>query len=207
MFENSDKKKVTTCAQINTYGVIIYTCILHYDQYCHGFVWNNKIQQYTFDNNHELIWNYLINRIYQFNINHVWPRIIFIGYEFRKSLIEKYYWILAKPISSENPTYNEILKGIHLVLGNLLREFNIKYTYIYNDDPRLGILAATAFAISSTEKSLKGCTLMQLIFSCDTITLIKHQAYWKLIHHKIRSKWIKIISVEKLKEWITNIRL
>ena len=33
----------------------------------------------------------------------------FIGHEFRKPLIDKYYGITAKPSSSGNPTYNVIL--------------------------------------------------------------------------------------------------
>ena len=74
----------------------------------------------------------------------------FIGHEFRKYLIEKEYGILAKPISSGNQISKIILKIIHLVLGILVRAFNIKDIYIDEDDPWLGLSEAAVFEIFST---------------------------------------------------------
>ena len=49
--------------------------------------------------------------------------------------------------------YNAVLEWIHQVLGNLLQTFNIStQTYVDENDPRTGILAAAAFAICSTTK-------------------------------------------------------
>ena len=50
--------------------------------------------------------------------------------------------ITAKPSTSVNSTSNEILERIHQVLGNLVWNFNIKESYVDEDDPLLGILAA-----------------------------------------------------------------
>ena len=71
----------------------------------------------------------------------------FIGHEFRKFLIETEYGITAKPRTLVNPTSNAILKWIHQFLGNIVRNFNIKETYVDKDEPRSVILAAEAFAI------------------------------------------------------------
>ena len=54
----------------------------------------------------------------------------FIGHEFIKSLIEKEYRRTAKPSTSGNPTYDEILERIFQVLGNPVQTFNIRETYV-----------------------------------------------------------------------------
>ena len=41
-------------------------------------------------------------------------------------------------------------------MGNLVRTYNIKETYIDKDEPWSGILSASAFTIISTENRLKG---------------------------------------------------
>ena len=71
----------------------------------------------------------------------------FIVNEFSKSLIEIEYGLTSKPSTLRNPTSNAILEQIHQVLGNLVRTFSIKETYVDEDDPWLGILAAAEFAI------------------------------------------------------------
>ena len=50
----------------------------------------------------------------------------FIVNNFRISLIEKYYGITDKPISSGNSTSSAILERIHSVLVNLAWKYNIK---------------------------------------------------------------------------------
>ena len=57
----------------------------------------------------------------------------FIGREFRESLIEIEYSIIAKPSTSVNPTSNAILERIQQVLGNIVRTFNITLTYVDED--------------------------------------------------------------------------
>ena len=71
----------------------------------------------------------------------------FIGPKFRKYLIRTEYGITAKPRTSGNTIYNAILEQIHQVLGNLVRNFNIKQKKIDGNNPRTGILAAAEFAI------------------------------------------------------------
>ena len=75
----------------------------------------------------------------------------FIGQEFRKSLIEGEYGITAKRSTLGNPNSNTILKQIHQVLGNIVRDFNTTKTYVDKYYPWLGILDAAAFAIFSTK--------------------------------------------------------
>ena len=74
----------------------------------------------------------------------------FIGHEFRKSLIEEEDGITSKPSTPINPAYNEILERVYQVLGNLAWNYNIKDTYVDEDERWLGILAAEALAIFST---------------------------------------------------------
>ena len=105
----------------------------------------------------------------------------FIGHEFRKSQIENKYGITAKPSTLGNTNSNEILERINQVLGDLVRTFNIKQTYVDKDDPWLGILATAAFAICSTKNRLKGYNPGQLLSGHDMIPPIKHKVYWELI--------------------------
>ena len=113
----------------------------------------------------------------------------FIGHKLRKYLIETEYGITANLITLGNPTSNAILEQIHQVLGNLLRNFNIKETYIKEtyvdeDDPWSVILASSAFTICSTTNRLKIYTPVQLVFGRDMILPIKHNVDWELIPQK-----------------------
>ena len=56
--------------------------------------------------------------------------------------------------------------------------FNIKETYVYEYDPWLGILLASAFTIHSTSNMLKGYSLVQFAFGRDMILSIKHKVDW-----------------------------
>ena len=62
-----------------------------------------------------------------------------------------------------------------------MRTFNIKETFVDEDDPWSGILAAVAFTICQTTNMLKGYRPRQLLFGCDMILLIKHEVDWELI--------------------------
>ena len=77
-----------------------------------------------------------------------------------------------------DPTSNAILEQIHQVIGNLVRNFNIKETYVDKDDPLSGILAAAAFSILSTSTRLKGYSVGQIVFVSKIILPIKHKVDW-----------------------------
>ena len=83
---------------------------------------------------------------------------------------------------------NEILEQIHQVLGNLVRTFNIQQTYVDENDPWTGILAAAAFSIPSTTNRQKGYISGQLIFGCDMILPIKYRVDWELIRQRKQMK-------------------
>ena len=74
----------------------------------------------------------------------------FLGHEFKNILIEQEYVIKIKPHSSGNPQVNAIIEIIHQLLGNLIRYFNLHYTYVHDADPQTGILAAASFAVQAT---------------------------------------------------------
>ena len=73
---------------------------------------------------------------------------------------------------------NAILERIHQVIGNLVRTLNIQQTYVDENEPWAGILAAAAFVIRSTTKRKKGYSPDQLIYGRDMILPIKHEVYW-----------------------------
>ena len=102
----------------------------------------------------------------------------FIVHGFTKYLIETEYWITDNPSTLENPTFSGILERIHPVIGNLVRTFNMKETYVDKDEPCLSILAEAAFTIISKIYRLKYYILKQLVFGCDMILPIKHNADW-----------------------------
>ena len=58
--------------------------------------------------------------------------------------------------------------------------YNVKYTYIYKNDPLMGILPATEFSIHSTTNSLKDYTPGQKISGFDVILTINCNAYLEL---------------------------
>ena len=92
--------------------------------------------------------------------------------------------IIDKPINLGNQNSNAILEQIHQVLGNIVRTYNIKETYLDKDEPWFVILAAAAFITFSTENRLKCYIPSQLLFGRDMILPTKHTAYWELIHQK-----------------------
>ena len=68
---------------------------------------------------------------------------------------------------------NAILEQINQVLGNLVQICNITQTYVDEDDPCLGILAASEFGIHLRKNRLKGYSLGQLVPGNDIILPIK----------------------------------
>ena len=73
-----------------------------------------------------------------------------LGHEFKNSSIEQEYGIKTKSDSSANPQANTFVKRIHQVLGNLIRSFILRDTYVYAADPWIGILSSEAFAVRAT---------------------------------------------------------
>ena len=102
----------------------------------------------------------------------------FIRHEFIKSLIEMECRIIANLSTLGNPTYSAILERIIQVLGNLVRNCNIKETHVDDNDPYLVILVATVFSIFSTENISKCYSLVQLVFFRDIILPIKYTTGW-----------------------------
>ena len=78
---------------------------------------------------------------------------------------------------------NATLEQIHQVLVNIVCTCNIAQTYVGKDDPWLGILDSSSFAIIST-KELKGYIPGQLVFGCDMILPIKYTVGWELIRQR-----------------------
>ena len=62
--------------------------------------------------------------------------------------------VIYKPSSSINPTSSKIFEIFHSVIGNRVRTYNIKDTYLYKDDLWPGILEVAEFKVFSTENSL-----------------------------------------------------
>ena len=87
--------------------------------------------------------------------------------------------IKSKPSSLGDKNSNPILEIIHSTLGNLVRTYNIKETYVDEYDIFMGILAATNFENSSTVNILECYTQVQLIFVCDMIFPIKNKLDWE----------------------------
>ena len=85
-------------------------------------------------------------------------------------------------------TFNKILEQIHQALGNLVRTFNIKDTYVDKDNPWLVILSAEEFTIRSIWNRLKCYSPKKLVFGHDMITSIKHTVGWELISQQNQTK-------------------
>ena len=72
--------------------------------------------------------------------------------------------------------FNALLQRIHQVLGNLVQTFNISnQTYVEEDDPWTGILAAVALVICSKTNRQNFYSPGQLGFGRDIIIPIKHR--------------------------------
>ena len=67
--------------------------------------------------------------------------------EFSK-MVKNDYGIKPKPITTRNPQANIIIERVHQTIENILRTFNVKD--IDDEDPWVGIFAATMFAIRAT---------------------------------------------------------
>ena len=91
------------------------------------------------------------------------------------------YGIKGKPITVRNPQANAIVERIHQVIGNNIKTFELGSNYLDKDNPRTGILAATAFAVRSTYHTTLKKTPGPLVFGHDMIFNIQHVANWEFI--------------------------
>ena len=105
----------------------------------------------------------------------------FIGHRFKNDLMKKEYGIQVKKATTANPQANSILERVHKVIGNMIRTFELEENYLDQDDPWLGILAATAFAVRSTFHTTLQATPGQLVFGRDLILNCEHIADWQAI--------------------------
>jgi len=104
----------------------------------------------------------------------------FIGHEF-KNTVQNEYGIKCKPITVKNPQANSIIERVHQTIGNMIRTFELEDIYLDEEDPWIGILSATAFAVRSTYHTTLQATPGQLVFNRDMIFNVKHVANWKAI--------------------------
>ena len=101
--------------------------------------------------------------------------------EFSK-MCQNYYGLKMKPITNRNPQSNSIIKQIHQTIVNIIHTFDV--SNIVNNDPWLGILAATMFSVRVTYHTTLQTYPMQLVFGQDSILNIKHFANWEHIRQR-----------------------
>ena len=100
-------------------------------------------------------------------------------------MVQEDYGIKKKGITIRNPQTNAILERVHLVIGNMIKTFQIYDREDLDEkDPWSGILLAVMFGVRSTYHTTLEATPAQLVFGRDTILLIQQQADWKYIKEK-----------------------
>ena len=67
----------------------------------------------------------------------------FLGHEFHKMILHD-YGTKGKPITVKKLQANAIVEQIHQVIGKFIRTFELESNYLNEEDPWMGILAATA---------------------------------------------------------------
>ena len=90
-----------------------------------------------------------------------------------------------KPITTQNPQANAIVKGVHQTIGNIIRTFELyDNDRIDDDDPWSGILATVMAAVRSTYSTTTQAMPMQLVFGRDAIINTKFIADWDYIRQR-----------------------
>ena len=70
-----------------------------------------------------------------------------MGHEFHH-MVKEDYIITSRPIKMQNPQANSIIECVHQVMSNMVCMYELEEnTYVDEDNPWAGILAATAIAI------------------------------------------------------------
>ena len=116
-----------------------------------------------------------------------YPRPQYIGFdngsEFKATFHETCtnFGIKPKPSTSHNPQANGIIERVHLVLGDMLRSFELENKDLDEHDPWRPFLSAASWAIRSTYHTTLQATPGQLVFGRDMILPIQFQANWARI--------------------------
>ena len=98
--------------------------------------------------------------------------------EFAK-MCQNNYGLKKKPITSNNPQSNAIIKRTHQANVNIIRTFDVPN--IVNNDPWSVILSATIYAVRSTYHKTLQVSPMQIVFIRYTILNINHVVNWEHI--------------------------
>jgi hypothetical protein len=107
----------------------------------------------------------------------------------------------AKPTTVRNPQANAIVERVHQAIGNIIRTLELENNYLDDNDPwKEGILSATAFAVRSTFHTTLHNTPGQLVFGCDMILNVKHEANWEYIRARKQNIIVKNNKAENNKE-------
>lgn len=108
------------------------------------------------------------------------------GSEFKRQFAEtcKNFDIKPKPSTSHNPQANGIVERVHLVLGDMLRTFELEKQNLDENDPWRPFLSAAAWAIRSTYHTTLQATPGQLVFQRDMLLPIKFKANWARINER-----------------------
>jgi hypothetical protein len=96
-------------------------------------------------------------------------------------MIKEDYGVKAKPITVRNPQANAIVERVHQVIGNIIHTYELEKNYLDDNDPWKGILSATVFAVQFSFHTTLQNTPGQLVFGCDMILNVKHEANWEYI--------------------------
>lgn len=101
-----------------------------------------------------------------------------------KDMCKKECIIKYKFITTPNPQANSIIERVHQVIANLCQTFELEENYMDTDDPWAGLLTAATFTICSTIHTTLKVTPGQLVFGCNLILNIKHEANWNAIKER-----------------------
>ena len=93
-------------------------------------------------------------------------------------MIQQDYGILKRSITTQNPQANDIVGRIHQNMGNMFFTFCAHETELDKGGLWTGILGAFMFATRATVHSTDRATQEQLVFGCDAILNVQHEANW-----------------------------
>ena len=91
------------------------------------------------------------------------------------------YGVKKKIITTRNPQANAIVERKQQTIDNVIRTMEVYDQDLDQEEPSKGVILVTCFAIRSTVHITTQYTPMQLVFGCDAILNIAHEANWKLI--------------------------
>ena len=93
-----------------------------------------------------------------------------------KTMIQAFYGITVKPITSRNPQANSILERVHQTIGKTIGTFKVHGMVLDDENPWDRILASTMFAMRVTVHTTTEYTPAQLVFGRDSILNTRHEA-------------------------------